>query len=393
MSQAGRIPTVFVSSTCYDLSQIRSDIKNFLEDQLGYEALLSEFESFPLNPNISKVENCLRVVRERADVFVLIVGARYGYVTDTGKSITNLEFLEAKTKGIPIYVFIDKKILYYLPIWKANPTGDFSSFVDTTELFKFVESLQNCDNIWIHNFENAGEIISTIKKQLGYLFYDSLLLRQKYTSSNLSTKVQELSGKSLEIATNKPLLWEYKLIGEILKTEYDKVQELKRDFEYGLYFGEKRTYEDLSEFFNWMQLQINNLQGIVDNLNSLIYSALPDAIGAPGEPGDIEIIIYTSQKMIFLYKSIIVWGINLKAVQPSEDEIKLVEVLKSFAEVTIKDCENYFNEYWSMVEKLPASEDSIKEPMEFHLTFTLHSPDLSDYNLEIERLRRKYGLT
>lgn len=392
MSQAGRMPTIFVSSTCYDLGQIRSDIKDFVEKQLGYEALLSEFESFPLNPNISKVENCLRAVRERADIFVLIVGARYGHVTDTGKSITNLEFLEAKTKGIPIYVFVDKKISYYLPIWKTNPTGDYSSFVDTTELFKFVESLQEYDDVWIYNFESASEIISIIKKQLGYLFYDTLLLRERYISSNFSAKAQELSGKALEIATNKPFAWEHKLVGEILKTEYDKVQELKRDFMYGLYFGEKKIYEDLSEFFNWMQSQLNNLQGIIDNLNSLIYSALPDALGAPGEPGDIDIIIYTSQRMISLYKNIICWGINLKEIQPSKDEIKLIETLRNIAQVSIKDCENYINEYWSMVEKLPSSGDSITKPVEFHLTFTLNFPDLSDFYLEIERLHKKYGI-
>ena len=34
--------TVFVSSTCYDLMQIREDICRFIEKELGYEAMLSE---------------------------------------------------------------------------------------------------------------------------------------------------------------------------------------------------------------------------------------------------------------------------------------------------------------------------------------------------------------
>ena len=123
----GKIPTVFVSSTCYDLSQIRLDLKIFLEEQLGFEALLSEFNSFPLSPGLNSIENCLKNVKERADLFVLIIGGRYGHITDKGKSVTNLEYLQARAKKIPIYVFIDFKILTTLTLWKDNKAGDFSS--------------------------------------------------------------------------------------------------------------------------------------------------------------------------------------------------------------------------------------------------------------------------
>ncbi len=110
MDSFGRKPTVFISSTCYDLKQIRDDLKNIIEKDLGLEALLSEYKSFPLDPSLGTVENCLRAVQERADILVLIVGTRYGAITDSGKSVTNLEYLRAKEKGIPIYAFVDRKI-------------------------------------------------------------------------------------------------------------------------------------------------------------------------------------------------------------------------------------------------------------------------------------------
>ena len=110
-------PAVFVSSTCYDLKQIRQNIRDFIEDDLGYEAVLSEYDTFPIDPDMDTVNNCLRVVEERANIMVLIVGGRYGYITNHGeKSITNLEYLRAKMKGIPIFVFIDQSILNILPI-------------------------------------------------------------------------------------------------------------------------------------------------------------------------------------------------------------------------------------------------------------------------------------
>ena len=91
MEETRRKPTVFVSSTCYDLKQVREDIKDFFEKDYGFEAMLSEFDSFPIDPCIGTFENCLSNVDTRADFFVLIVGTRYGYVTEQGKSITNLD--------------------------------------------------------------------------------------------------------------------------------------------------------------------------------------------------------------------------------------------------------------------------------------------------------------
>ena len=113
-------PVVFVSSTCYDLKQIRADMKEFLEGNYGFEAMLSEFDSFPIDPCVGTFENCLSNVDQCADVFVLIVGNRYGYVLESGKSVTNLEYLHAKAKGIPMYVFVSKQIYNTLPIWRSN---------------------------------------------------------------------------------------------------------------------------------------------------------------------------------------------------------------------------------------------------------------------------------
>ena len=45
ISGEARKPSIFVSSTCYDLKQIRQDIREFIEADLGYEAILSEFIS------------------------------------------------------------------------------------------------------------------------------------------------------------------------------------------------------------------------------------------------------------------------------------------------------------------------------------------------------------
>ena len=42
MNDLRKTPSVFVSSTCYDLKQIREDMKEFIENNYGFAAILSE---------------------------------------------------------------------------------------------------------------------------------------------------------------------------------------------------------------------------------------------------------------------------------------------------------------------------------------------------------------
>ena len=130
---------IFVSSTCYDLSQIREDLSDFIINN-GHFSILSEHDKFPINPQKNTIENCINIVKENADILILIVGNRYGSLIETGKSITNTEFITAMHKGIPIFVFIDKKTLTAFSIWKENKNGDFSKFVDSTKIFEFIEN-------------------------------------------------------------------------------------------------------------------------------------------------------------------------------------------------------------------------------------------------------------
>ena len=168
-----RKPALFVSSTCYDLKQVRTDLKSFAES-LGLEPLLSEYDSFPVNPDLGTADNCLSVVNTKADLFLLIVGGRYGSTTADDKSVTNLEYLAARSKGIPVYAFVLRSILDTLPVWKDNRSGNFNAVADSPKLFEFVESLRDSGAAWVFPFDTAQSIFAVLRTQLAYLFMDAL---------------------------------------------------------------------------------------------------------------------------------------------------------------------------------------------------------------------------
>ena len=67
---------IFLSSTCLDLVDLRSGLKESLEE-MGYQVWASEFPEFPVDSGLHAQDNCLRNV-ERSDQYVLIVNDRYG---------------------------------------------------------------------------------------------------------------------------------------------------------------------------------------------------------------------------------------------------------------------------------------------------------------------------
>ena len=109
-------PPIFVSSTYYDLKHLRASLEAFVE-KLGYEPILSEKGDIAYSPDLPLDESCYREVRN-ADVFVLMVGGRYGSERsgqhpsvpkaffDRYDSVTRLEYKAAVDRDIPIYVFV-----------------------------------------------------------------------------------------------------------------------------------------------------------------------------------------------------------------------------------------------------------------------------------------------
>jgi formylglycine-generating enzyme required for sulfatase activity len=104
---------VFVSSTSHDLHEYRKTAQRVVWNLHLSKTVMEDFESSSQNPPL---DECLRRVREEADVLVVIIAKRYGWVPSddwpelpverVGKSITWLECLEAQQKGIAVLPFV-----------------------------------------------------------------------------------------------------------------------------------------------------------------------------------------------------------------------------------------------------------------------------------------------
>lgn len=168
---------IFISSTCYNLPDLRAELESFII-QNGHTPLLSDRDSFPVITGIHRHDVCLEAVTG-CDLFVLIVDGRYGanYYGDPSISITHAEFKTALSMGINLIAFIREDVFYERQTYKknANITGFRPCYVDDIRVFKLITDIQeHHSGPWAQPFKD----VTNVKKLLNSIFESQKLGHQ-----------------------------------------------------------------------------------------------------------------------------------------------------------------------------------------------------------------------
>lgn len=218
-------PRIFVSSTCYDLNEIRDNLYSFIES-LNYIPVFSDKNDVFYHPDLHTHDSCIKEV-ETCQLFILIIGGRFGgqYHLDTSKSIVNAEYFAARHLKIPIFTFIKREVyedhrqythnkiqkpeLYEKFYYSAIEKQSYA-----LQIFEFINDVRkNETNNAIFPFEYGREVKDILLKQFSGLFYDFLWNRQK----NIDVE------KTQKILTDLTILG--KKTEEIIENIYKKVDE------------------------------------------------------------------------------------------------------------------------------------------------------------------------
>lgn len=223
-------PKVFVSSTCYDLGIAREQLRAFLL-RLGYDPVLSEYSDVLYDPRTHTHTSCIQEI-PNADMVVLLIGARFGgravpetlslidienlakssfdvtVLSDPEKlSITQLEVLKAIDASVPVFAFIEEKVMHdHLVYQKNKDLSDKIRFpsIEKPEtakyIFEFISFLHhlNKGNAVIP-FSRISDIESHLLKQWGALFQK--LLREQREGASESRKMFAISEQIEDIKT------------------------------------------------------------------------------------------------------------------------------------------------------------------------------------------------
>ena len=138
-------PRVFVSSTFYDLRQVREGLDRFISG-LGYEAVLHETGNVAYGKD-SPPETYVHREIQLCDILICIIGGRYGAESQEqpGSSITQLELHTAIENLVQVFIFIEQQVYSEYNTYLINKATENIkySFVDDHRIYEFIELIHN----------------------------------------------------------------------------------------------------------------------------------------------------------------------------------------------------------------------------------------------------------
>ncbi|KEO80073.1 DUF4062 domain-containing protein [Paenibacillus polymyxa] len=224
---------IFISSTCYDLNIVRSQLRNFVGN-FGYDPVMSDYADVLYDPRIHTHTSCIQEVTN-CDILILIIGSRFGgkaiptalesvdldfvkeksnskelFDDSSNISITQLEVIKAIESSIPIFTFVENKVMHDHLVYEKNKDKDFisgldfPSFAEKPEtakyVFEFINFLRHrIENNSIVSFNRLDDIESYLKKQWSGLL-QRLLYEQRFKKQE-EIKIDYISNQIADIKT------------------------------------------------------------------------------------------------------------------------------------------------------------------------------------------------
>lgn len=225
-------PRVFLSSTYYDLKQIRADLERFIREQ-GYEPVLNELGNIPYGKDERLEDYCYKEIGG-IDILVSVIGGRFGSSSHhSEKSVSQMELNTAIELNKQVYIFIDKNVYqeyqFYLDNKKTKDVKyKFADNVKIHEFIEFVESLPN--NNTIHGFETSREITNFLKEQWAGLFQRFLQEQTRIKEVNLIQGLESTSNTLNQLVKflTQERMEKDNAINEILMSNHPALEEIQQ---------------------------------------------------------------------------------------------------------------------------------------------------------------------
>ncbi len=244
-------PKIFISSTFYDLRQVRADLEKFVKD-LGYEPILNEQGDIPYGKEEKLEEYCYKEI-SNVDILVSIIGGRFGSESKNEKnSISQMELKTAYDLNKQVYIFIEKNVYneynFYLNN-KDNVNLKFT-YADNIKIYSFIESVETLPiNNTIQGFETSSDITQFLKLQWAGLFQRFLQEQTRVKELNVIKGIENTAKTLNQLVT---FLTEEKrdkdnAINEILLSNHPAMEQIKEllNISYRVFFTNKDEFIDL----------------------------------------------------------------------------------------------------------------------------------------------------
>jgi hypothetical protein len=150
-----------------------------------------------------------------------------------------------------------------------------------------------------------------------------------------------------------------------------------------------KSFDSIVEY---TQVKIVQIKGSVDIIVNLIRNAFPEAIGLPGEPGDVDHIFYVANRLLSVYDSITTWALDFCNIMTDEEFKGLIHSFVHICESKLDDFERFSRDVTHEVQKIPDVINTGAQPLIVNISFVFSKINDDEFRDEMDKLARKYHL-
>lgn len=366
---------IFISSTCKDLHQDRLVLKNGIEN-LGHNVILSESFTFPIEPTKNTIDNCIDIVRNEADILILLIKDNYGCIVPrTGRSITHMELQTAQDKGIPIYTFTNSETLRQKVLLEGQHNED-SEFL---KVCKFIDEVRQERSLWNFEYNGFDDILNTIKTQLSILMKHSLSARNKVDAIDKKWIFPHISPEAYRLLVYKEKNYVERFFFQVMKDEMERHVDLKLDYKYSHLLNASYKQKSLSEFVRW-------IKDIFDELAFYLKSEirLENAFfdSYKKDDSDFRQLYYVAKRFVNRYADMLELGIHLKSEYVYPEYASIQGRIMGMVDNAISQLENLPQSALDAIDKNVKDEIASKSEISASMDFP-SIIDVSDEEMEV----------
>ena len=263
---------VFVSSTYVDLIKEREIV---IKTLLEFDCIPAGMELFPATDE--KQFDYIKKVIDNSDYYLIIVGGRYGSISNDGISYTEKEYEYALKKGIKVIVLLHSDP-DNLPFKKSEINEETRQ-----KLINFREKLQK--GRIVKKWKNASEIASITASSLryvinnfpavGWIRADVINQNEKNQNTELYKQIADydniklMIAKLLESTTKSYQRNQFDEKIEIINNfdwKHNKIDQFEKHEEYFFYYmyenTRKATRKEIEEFYEIYSMNGGNIKDI-----------------------------------------------------------------------------------------------------------------------------------
>ena len=185
-------PRIFVSSTYYDLKNVRLALSYFIRE-LGYDSVRNEEGQISYAKSMPLEDSCYDEVSS-CDILVSIIGGRFGSKSKASEhSVSQSELRTALSLDKQVYVFIESDVYAEYSTYEKNKEKRIRwAHVDNDAIFSFIEEVRSLSrNNAIFPFSTSQDIISILREQWAGLFQRMLNDRVVYEQVSMTRELTQ----------------------------------------------------------------------------------------------------------------------------------------------------------------------------------------------------------